>query len=99
MDVRERAPSAISHPAVRRSEGELGIGRRRRGYTRRPTVGASCVRFVDDDVRKEWTTLGKSYKDLKDKVHDHMARQRLNAGLALRCAHGVCKLAGVLIGR
>ena len=47
------------------------------------------LRFVDDDVRKEWATLGKSYTDLKHKVDDHMARQRLNAGLALRCLHRV----------
>ena len=44
---------------------------------------AHC-RFVDSEVRKEWATLGKAYTDLKDKLDDHMARQRLNAAIALR---------------
>jgi len=39
---------------------------------------------VDSEVREEWATLGKAYTDLKDKQDDHMARQRLNAAIALR---------------
>jgi hypothetical protein len=70
----------------RREEKMLAASKRRQimlSATKSDPHFAHC-RFVDSEVRKEWATLGKAYTDLKDKLDDHMARQRLNAAIALR---------------
>ena len=41
------------------------------------------MRYVDTALRQQWTQLGQTYVDLRGRLDDHMARQRLNAGLAV----------------
>ena len=48
--------------------------------------GKVHVRMVDDTLKQEWQSLKTSYESLKDRLDDHMARQRLNAGIAVQIA-------------